>query len=76
MLNEYISPYYEHGKKKEQAKRIAVSIPYRLLNILTNERNRRKVNNLKHATSSEILCEAFLHAYTGQALPSDKDLEK
>jgi MetJ family methionine regulon transcriptional repressor len=76
-VNEkYINPYFEHGKKKEQAKRIAVSIPYKLLSIITKEKNRRKIKNLKHATIGELLCEAFLHSYTGQALPSDQDLVK
>ncbi|MDU3913440.1 met regulon transcriptional regulator MetJ [Kluyvera ascorbata] len=31
---------------------------------------------LKHATNSELLCEAFLHAFTGQPLPNDEDLRK
>ena len=35
-----------------------------------------KVNNLRHATNSELLCEAFLHAFTGQPLPNDEDLRK
>ncbi|MDF5485573.1 Met repressor, partial [Vibrio parahaemolyticus] len=26
--------------------------------------------------NSELLCEAFLHAYTGQPLPTDEDLRK
>jgi len=73
---EYINPYYKHGKKSEQAKKIAVSIPFRVLKILTDERTRRQVNNLKHATNSELLCEAFLHAFTGQPLPKDEDLAK
>ena len=60
---EYISPYAEHGKKSEQVKKITVSIP-------------RQVNNLRHATNSELLCEAFLHAFTGQPLPDDADLRK
>ncbi|MDU2770683.1 MAG: met regulon transcriptional regulator MetJ [Enterobacter sp.] len=64
---EYISPYAEHGKKSEQVKKITVSIP---------ERTRRQVNNLRHATNSELLCEAFLHAFTGQPLPNDDDLRK
>jgi MetJ family methionine regulon transcriptional repressor len=34
------------------------------------------VNNLRHATNSELLCEAFLHAFTGQPLPNDEDLKK
>ena len=44
--------------------------------MLTDERTRRQVNNLRHATNSELLCEAFLHAFTGQPLPDDGDLEK
>ena len=67
---EYISPYAEHGKKSEQVKKITV------LKILTDERTRRQVNNLRHATNSELLCEAFLHAFTGQPLPDDADLRK
>lgn len=73
---EYISPYAEHGKKSHQVKKITVSIPLKVLKILTDERTRRQVKNLRHATNSELLCEAFLHAYTGQPLPMDNDLTK
>ena len=73
---EYISPYVEHGKKSEQVKKITVSIPLKVLKVLTDERTRRQINNLRHATNSELLCEAFLHAYTGQPLPTDEDLRK
>jgi len=73
---EYISPYAEHGKKSEQVKKVTVSIPTKVLKILTDERTRRQVNNLRHATNSELLCEAFLHAYTGQPLPEDEELNK
>lgn len=37
---KYISPYAEHGKKSEQVKKITVSIPIKVLEILTNERTR------------------------------------
>ncbi|WP_026376470.1 met regulon transcriptional regulator MetJ [Aestuariibacter salexigens] len=73
---EYIHPYAEHGKKSEQVKKVTVSIPVKVLKVLTDERTRRQVNNLRHATNSELLCEAFLHAFTGQPLPSDDDLRK
>ncbi len=73
---DYISPYAEHGKKNELVKKVTVSIPLKVLKILTDERTRRQVNNLRHATNSELLCEAFLHAYTGQPLPTDEDLRK
>jgi len=73
---DYVSPYAEHGKKSEQVKKITVSIPLKVLKILTDERTRRQVNNLRHATNSELLCEAFLHAFTGQPLPGDDDLRK
>ena len=73
---DYISPYAEHGKKNEQVKKITVSIPLKVLKVLTDERTRRQVNNLRHATNSELLCEAFLHAYTGQPLPDDTELSK
>ncbi|WGE84952.1 met regulon transcriptional regulator MetJ [Actinobacillus equuli] len=73
---EYISPYAEHGKKSEQVKKITVSIPIKVLEILTNERTRRQIKSLRHATNSELLCEAFLHAFTGQPLPTDEDLMK
>ena len=71
-----ISPYAEHGKKSEQVKKITVSIPIKVLEILTNERTRRQLKSLRHATNSELLCEAFLHAFTGQPLPTDADLMK
>jgi MetJ family methionine regulon transcriptional repressor len=73
---EFINPYVEHGEKRHQVKKITVSIPYKVLKILTDERTRRQVNNLRHATNSELLCEAFLHAYTGQPLPTDEELRK
>lgn len=73
---KYIHPYAEHGKKAEQVKKITVSVPINVLKVLTDERTRRQVNNLRHATNSELLCEAFLHAFTGQPLPSDNDLQK
>ena len=73
---QYISPYAEHGKKSEQVKKITVSIPIKVLEILTNERTRRQIRNLRHATNSELLCEAFLHAFTGQPLPTDEDMLK
>jgi len=73
---EYIHPYAEHGKKAEKVKKITVSIPLNVLKVLTDERTRRQVNNLRHATNSELLCEAFLHAFTGQPLPADADLAK
>ena len=73
---EYLNPYAEHGKKSEQVKKITGSIPLRVLKVLTDERTRRQVNNLRHATNSELLCEAFLHAFTGQPLPDDSDLAK
>ena len=73
---KYISPYAEHGKKSEQVKKITVSIPIKVLEILTNERTRRQLKSLRHATNSELLCEAFLHAFTGQPLPTDADLRK
>lgn len=46
------------------------------MEILTNERTRRQIRNLRHATNSELLCETFLHAFTGQPLPTDEDLLK
>ncbi len=73
---KYIHPYAEHGKKSEQVKKVTVSIPTKVLKVLTDERTRRQVNNLSHATNSELLCEAFLHAFTGQPLPTDDDLAK
>jgi MetJ family methionine regulon transcriptional repressor len=73
---KYIHPYAEHGKKSEQVKKVTVSIPLKVLKVLTDERTRRQVNNLRHATNSELLCEAFLHAFTGQPLPDDVDLQK
>jgi MetJ family methionine regulon transcriptional repressor len=72
----YISPYVERGNRSKEIKKVTVSIPFNVLEILTNERTRRQIKNLKHATNSELLCEAFLHAYTGQPLPTDDELKK
>ena len=73
---KHINPYVKHGEKLGNVKKITVSIPCGVLKILTDERTRRQVMNLKHATNSELLCEAFLHAYTGQPLPTDDNLSK
>ena len=73
---DFINPYIEHGEKKNKDKKVTVSIPFSVLKILTDERTRRQIGNLRHATNSELLCEAFLHAYTGQPLPADDDLRK
>jgi MetJ family transcriptional regulator, methionine regulon repressor len=73
---EFINPYVAHGEKADKVKKITVSVPLSVLKVLTDERTRRQVNNLRHATNSELLCEAFLHAFTGQPLPSDEDLSK
>ena len=72
----YIDPYEAHGEKSEKVKKITVSVPLRVLKLLIDERTRRQINNLRHATLSELLCEAFLHAYTGQELPTDETLKK
>lgn len=69
-------PLCRTRQKSEQVKKITVSIPIKVLEILTNERTRRQLKSLRHATNSELLCEAFLHAFTGQPLPTDADLMK
>ncbi len=38
---KYISPYAEHGKKSEQVKKITVSIPIKVLEILTKKMPKR-----------------------------------
>lgn len=63
-------------EEKRTSQKVTVSIPINVLKVLTDERTRRQVNNLRHATNSELLCEAFLHAFTGQPLPDDDDLKK
>lgn len=55
---EYVSPYAEHGKKSKQVKNHGIH-SVESVKILTDERTRRQVNNLRHATNSELLCEAF-----------------
>lgn len=72
----YISPYVAHGQKASRAKKITVSIPLHVLELLSSERARRQSQRLRHATNSDLLCEAFLHAYTGQPLPTDEDLRR
>ncbi|TAN05791.1 MAG: met regulon transcriptional regulator MetJ, partial [Rhodanobacteraceae bacterium] len=69
---KYIKPYIAHGLKSERVRKITVSIPLHVLRLLSDERTRRQVSNLRHATNSDLLCEAFLHAFTGQPLPTDE----
>ena len=73
---EFVNPYIERGKRAEATKKITVTMPCHVLKILTDERTRRQVGNLRHATNSELLVEAFLHAFTGQPLPTDEELRK
>ena len=72
----FIAPYIEHGTKAESVKKVTVSVPLHILKLLSDERTRRHVGNLRHATSSALLCEAFLHAFTGQPLPTDEELRR
>jgi len=72
----FIDPYIEHGTKAGSVKKITVSVPFHILKLLSDERTRRQVGNLRHATNSDLLCEAFLHAFTGQPLPTDEELRR
>jgi transcriptional regulator of met regulon len=72
----FIAPYVEHGTKAGSVKKITVSVPFHILRLLSDERTRRQVGNLRHATNSDLLCEAFLHAFTGQPLPTDEELRR
>jgi MetJ family transcriptional regulator, methionine regulon repressor len=72
----FIVPYIEHGTKSGSVKKITVSVPFHILRLLSDERTRRQVANLRHATNSDLLCEAFLHAFTGQPLPTDEELRR
>ena len=72
----FIAPYVEHGTKSGAVKKITVSVPLHILKLLSDERTRRQVGNLRHATNSDLLCEAFLHAFTGQSLPTDEELRR
>ncbi|MGH8042292.1 MAG: met regulon transcriptional regulator MetJ [Rudaea sp.] len=74
--SRFIQPYIEHGYKAEAVKKVTVSIPLHVLRLLSDERTRRQVSNLRHATNSDLLCEAFLHAFTGQQLPTDEELRR
>ena len=73
---KYIEPYIEHGHKSGQVMKVTVSIPVHVLRLLSDERTRRQVLNLRHASNSDLLCEAFLHAFTGQPLPTDEELRR
>jgi transcriptional regulator of met regulon len=72
----FIDPYIEHGTKAASVKKITVSVPFHILKLLSDERTRRLVGNMRHATNSDLLCEAFLHAFTGQPLPTDEELRR
>jgi MetJ family transcriptional regulator, methionine regulon repressor len=72
----YVNPYIERGKRAEATKKVTVTIPTHVLKLLIDERTRRQLKKLRHATISELLVEAFLHAFTGQPLPMDEELGK
>ena len=73
---KYIAPYVEHGEKANAVRKITVSIPLHVLRTLSDLRTERQVKNLRHATNSDLLVEAFLHAFTGQPLPTDEELRR
>ena len=73
---KFIKPYVEHGEKANAVRKITVSIPLHVLRTLSDLRTERQVKNLRHATNSDLLCEAFLHAFTGQPLPTDEELRR
>ena len=72
----FIAPYVEHDTKTKSVKKITVSVPFHILKLLSDERTQHQVANLRHATNSDLLCEAFLHAFTGQPLPTDEELRR
>ena len=74
--SKFIEPYVEHGEKAGAVRKITVSIPLHVLRLLSDLRTSRQVNNLRHATNSDLLVEAFLHAFTGQPLPTDEELRR
>jgi MetJ family methionine regulon transcriptional repressor len=71
-----IKPYVEHGDNSNAVRKITVSIPLQVLRRLSDLRTHRQENNLRHATNSDVLVEAFLHAFTGQPLPTDEELRR
>ena len=73
---KFIKPYVEHGEKANAVRKITVSIPLHVLRRLSDLRTHRQVNNLRHATNSDLLVEAFLHAFTGQPMPTDEELRR
>ncbi|TAL95019.1 MAG: met regulon transcriptional regulator MetJ [Rhodanobacter sp.] len=76
VTSKFIKPYVEHGEKASAVRKITVSIPLHVLRRLSDLRTHRQVNNLRHATNSDLLVEAFLHAFTGQPLPTDEELRR
>lgn len=73
---KFIKPYVEHGEKASAVRKITVSIPLHVLRMLSDLRTERQVKNFRHATNSDVLVEAFLHAFTGQPLPTDEELRR
>jgi MetJ family transcriptional regulator, methionine regulon repressor len=73
---KFIKPYVEHGAKANAVRKITVSIPLHVLRMLSDLRTERQVKNFRHATNSDLLVEAFLHAFTGQPLPTDEELRR
>ncbi|RIY37914.1 hypothetical protein CKF59_01120 [Psittacicella gerlachiana] len=73
-MTKHINPYIEHGKKNLHIKKMTVSVPVEIYETIQQERKRRIDNKMRHATASELLCEAFAHAFTGQPLPTDEEL--
>lgn len=70
-----LNPYIKHGQKNSnRVKKITVSVPLEIHEAILEERTRRQNNRMRHATTSELLCEAFAHAFTGQPLPTDEEL--
>ena len=73
---KFSKPYVRHGEKANAVRKITVSIPLHVLRKLSDLRTERQVKNFRHATNSDLLVEAFLHAFTGQPLPTDEELRR
>ncbi|MBL0222518.1 MAG: hypothetical protein IPQ17_07225 [Xanthomonadales bacterium] len=74
--SRFVEPYIEHGLKSLAVRKITVSIPLQFFDFCPTENGPGPVANLRHATNSNLLCEAFLHAFTGQPLPTDEELRR
>ena len=67
--NKFVNPYIERGKRAEATKKITVTIPVHVLQLLTDERTRRQIKKLRQLAARPTPASAFSTMPTRPSTP-------